>query len=244
MEVSVKISPFDLKLLRLFKGWSNSFQVFENGRFEIGMFPKGTLSDLMIVRGWLRDQPLPAPGHYLMPAPKSTHHEVCSDPYFDKPFIISKNRDCKTLTDFEISKDDWKVIDKHNAESVRTHIIPVNESVSEYMDYFGQKHTYNDQTVSFDGDMNWLHILPYADNGISEAFFFRSKFISAIPSVNYYAKVLENHVMVLESEEFGFEIFLRLWQEEDKREVQDFRTYDADWLDGGLGPFFAKGIRR
>lgn len=108
MAKSYTVSKSDLDVLRKFANWSNSFQVFEDERYEVGFVPKSSLNHLMIVEGYLTGK-APPPGHYSTEALRKQGKYVVEDkPFFDEPFTIDPHLDVAELTRFEIPAKHWE----------------------------------------------------------------------------------------------------------------------------------------
>ena len=252
MAKSYPISKSDLVILRKFASWSNSFQVFEDERFEIGFLPKNSLNHLMIAEGYLTGK-APPPGHYSTAELKSQGKYVCEGkPYFDQPFVIDSNLESDEWTRFEISRDSfgrgWKFVTKTNGEK-ELHIVPMDEEATSFIDTYGSERQYRGPYPDTHGNERYMQgteyevcwlppsftIFPKASVNVGAPFMIRASFIKAMPLVDYSVTVFENHLFAFESIEHGFTVYLRGWMDEDHVEMKPYRFQEEDWVHGKTG---------
>lgn len=253
----IAVPKSDLKVLRMFADWSNSFQVFEDERFEVGMYPKNSINHLMVVEGGFNGK-VPPPGHYSTKSLKEEGKYVIEEkPFFDEPFIIDPNLDSRELTKFKIPKtgieEGWDFIISRNGLK-NIYITPVNEHTTTYIDLNGRQHQYHSMSMDADDDNYyepsplwqncWFHpsltIFPKATVNVGRPFLILASFIKALPKIDYRVTLFENHIMDFHSEEHGFNIYLRSWMDEEHKEMDEehkepesIRSKEDDWLVGG-----------
>ena len=238
----------------MFAKWSNSFQVFEDERFEFGMFPKNSLNHLMVVEGWFTGK-APPPGHYSTEALKQNgKYVVEQNPFFDEPFIIDPNLESKELTKFSIRADIWKNAGGNNWSCISgesplklIHIIPIDEHATTFIDHLGHEMLHSGPYLDSHGTEHYKQaslyhssfpppaftITPQATVNVGKPFMLRTSFLKAMPPVDYNVTVFENHIMDFESTEHGFNIYLRGWMDENHIDMKPFRSTEDDWLVGG-----------
>lgn len=266
MAKSYAASKSDLDVLRKFAKWSNSFQVFEDERYEVGFVPNNSLNHLMIVEGYLTGK-APPPGHYSTSALKEQGKYVVEEkPFFDQPFIIDPHIDVAELTRFDLPAKYWEPPENYEAMGQASitgqlagslfdlyrvkfsfYIVPLDNNVTSYINPQGFEVPYREK-IRFEGTdtfeimddpvivnpINRTHtILPVATENVGKSFRIQSSFVNVMPLVDYRATVLENHLIVFESIEHGFVIYMRGWVDEDHIIMKPYRFQEEGWISGG-----------
>ncbi|MEW2914948.1 hypothetical protein [Leisingera sp. JC11] len=261
MGKSYAASKSDLGVLRKFANWSNSFQVFEDERYEIGFLPNISLNHLMIAEGFFTGK-APPPGYYSTEALKEQGKYVVEDkPFFDQPFIIDPNIASDELTKFSISAEIWKeaqgsfVSHLGDGSALKNlFIVPVDEHASTYIDGHGVEMQYRGFYKDSHGNEHSMDAVPFVSSwsppaftifpkssvNVGKAFRLRTRFFRAMPTEDYTVTTLANHTMVFESVEHGFVIYLRGWMHEDHHEMKPLRTSEDDWIVGGTKSLMAR----
>jgi hypothetical protein len=264
---SFAASKSDLDVLRKFAKWSNSFQVFDDERYEFGFLPDNSLNHLMVVEGWFTGK-APPTGHYSTEAlKKQGKYVVEENPFFDEPFIIDPNLEGGELTKFSIPTEFWRAtksvapiarnikgppgsalnLPNDSLDNTSYYIIPLSEDAETYINHEGQKGTFRTllqsatgESFSFEGppwkldetNQTFTHF-PKATVNVGKPFMVRNSFINVMPIADYKVTVLGNHMLIFESTEHGFYIYLRGWMDEDHEKMKPYRSQEDDWLVGG-----------
>lgn len=148
------------------------------------------------------------------------------------------------LNYLKMTETDDPVVYEKGMVRLRYYIVPLDESAASYIDHYGKEKIYRSQikmpfgkTMGL-GDQTFARgmldetftLFPVASENVGQAFKIHSEFINAMPLTDYNVTAMKNHIFIFESEEFGFNIYIRGWMNEDHVKMRPHRSSEDQWI--------------